>query len=136
MKTQIAVRATAIITIIAALTINLGVIHNVEDNNMEPLIEKGQQILGINTDKYYLGQIVLVGESLYRVYGIEGDAAEVNEEGLHINGDLVKYSEGSQKRTIEINKDEYLVVGDNINSEIKVVNIEEIKGKVEVIRWK
>lgn len=119
--------------------------------SMEPSFEDGERLL-MNRIVYHVsdpkrGDVVSISLEdmtlLKRIVGVPGDTVEIrdnavyiNEEAVDIDGEEGMITPGEQKYPITLGKDEYFVMGDNVevsldsrSQEVGVIKRDEIRNR-------
>ena len=133
------------ITISVALTgyllaSNLEVV-TVPDNRMTPLLQEGQEVWGINAERYKMGNIIIyhlptkegtTETHLSRVYGVPGDVVRVQERKVWVNGTLVRIlGVATEDTRFTLTNEEYLLIDDHPESTWVRVNKRLISSRLE-----
>lgn len=116
----------------------------IKDDGMTPLINKGQTVWGIKSEKYENNNIVIINSEISpkykiarRIYAVEGDEVEIENNVIRVNGSTVKIlSEDFPRKDVKftLDKNELLLMGDSTNTSWMKVGRTAINSRLEVIR--
>ena len=121
-------------------------IIKVSGDSMEPLLSNGQVMMGVRTNYYKKGNIVVAQipdekdstkaiAIVKRIYGVPGDKVQIQEGEVWINNELtkmlnIKVPDGH----FTLRKDEYFLLGDSPSTIWVRAKVGAIRSRMEVIQ--